>query len=150
MEELSSDDELDSAVAINGDGDDDGQRGLPDGAKPPLVYPVTRFAGHSNNETVKDCGFVGSNDEYVWSGSDCGHFFMWGNTDEDDPPLKGIWKGDGSVVNVLAQHPRLPVCAVSGIDDTVKIFGPIGQGPKVANRFHKRNEIIKQNTSTKP
>ena len=67
------------------------------------------------------------------SGSDDGHFFVW---DKDTGRLEGIWEGDGSIVNgqqhsrycvakaeilVMEQHPSLPIVAVSGIDDTIKV-----------------------------
>ncbi|PWN35162.1 WD40 repeat-like protein [Meira miltonrushii] len=116
------------------------------GGDAPIVYPSKRFTGHMNVETVKDCGFLGSNDEYVWSGSDCGHFFIWRN--DESAELVGIWKGDDSVVNVLAQHPTLPVCAVSGIDDTVKLFGPLGSArtdEQSFNRFNQRERILQRN-----
>lgn len=116
------------------------------GGDAPIVYPSKRFSGHMNVETVKDCGFLGSNDEYVWSGSDCGHFFIWRNDESGE--LVGIWKGDDSVVNVLAQHPTLPICAVSGIDDTVKLFGPLGS-PRMDNesfnRFDQSRTILQRN-----
>lgn len=62
--------------------------------------------------------FVGSEDEYVASGSDDGNFFLW---EKATGRLHGIYEGDGSVVNVIESHPRLPVLAVSGIDTTVKV-----------------------------
>lgn len=137
MNELMSDDDDDD------DADDEERHGI-SGGNAPIVYPEKRFTGHMNVETVKDCGFVGSNDEYIWSGSDCGHFFIWRNDEAGE--LKGIWKGDDSVVNVLAQHPTLPVCAVSGIDDTVKVFGPRqGGSEKSYRRFDMREEIIDRN-----
>jgi hypothetical protein len=36
-----------------------------------------RFTGHRNVQTVKGCNFFGASDEYVVSGSDCGHVFVW-------------------------------------------------------------------------
>ncbi len=62
--------------------------------------------------------FVGSEDEYVASGSDDGNFFLW---EKGSGRLHGIYEGDGSVVNVIEAHPRLPLLAVSGIDTTVKV-----------------------------
>lgn len=38
--------------------------------------------------------------------------------------MKGIWEGDGSIVNCIEGHPSLPLVAVSGIDNTVKVFAP--------------------------
>lgn len=114
------------------------------GGNASIVYPSACYLGHANNETVKDCGFLGSNDEYIWSGSDCGHFFVW--TNDERAELKGIWKGDGSVVNVLTSHPVLPICAVSGIDSTVKIFGPVCHGDKrFTDSFDRREDIMSRN-----
>lgn len=36
-----------------------------------------QYRGHCNVRTVKDCNFYGLQDEYVVSGSDCGHLFIW-------------------------------------------------------------------------
>ena len=46
-----------------------------------------RYSGHRNVQTVKGCNFLGSNDEYVVSGSDCGHVFIW---DKRDCKLKQL------------------------------------------------------------
>ena len=62
--------------------------------------------------------FVGAEDEFVASGSDDGNFFLW---EKDTGKLHGIYEGDESVVNVIEQHPRLPLLACSGIDTTVKV-----------------------------
>ena len=62
--------------------------------------------------------FVGAEDEFVASGSDDGNFFVW---EKDTGKLHGIYEGDESVVNVIEQHPRLPLLACSGIDTTVKV-----------------------------
>ncbi|PWN18649.1 WD40 repeat-like protein [Microstroma glucosiphilum] len=91
----------------------------------PIVYPRNpRYMGHLNSETVKEVNFLGPHDEYIVSGSDDGNFFVW---DKASGELLGIWEGDGSVVNVVVPHPTLPVLAVSGIDDTVKLFGPVSR-----------------------
>ena len=36
-----------------------------------------QYRGHCNVRTVKDCNFYGLQDEYVVSGSDSGHLFIW-------------------------------------------------------------------------
>ena len=36
-----------------------------------------QYRGHCNVRTVKDCNFFGLQDEYVVSGSDSGHLFIW-------------------------------------------------------------------------
>jgi WD40 repeat protein len=142
------DDEEFSTRQFSESGDDQPEidrHGISGGNDAPFVYPNGCFTGHANNETVKDCGFIGSNDEYIWSGSDDGHFFIW--TNDQKRTLMGIWKGDGSVVNCLSQHPVLPICAVSGIDDTIKIFGPVSHGSqRITDVMDRREEIMRRNT----
>lgn len=63
------------------------------------VSPHTRvYRGHCNVKTVKDANFFGLNDEYVVSGSDSGHLFIW---ERDTCKLVNILKGDDEVVNVV-------------------------------------------------
>ncbi|KAF2641668.1 WD40 repeat-like protein [Massarina eburnea CBS 473.64] len=84
--------------------------------------PHTRvYRGHCNIRTVKDVNFFGQQDEYVVSGSDCGHVFIW---DKKTAQLVNILEGDGEIVNVIQGHPYEPTMAVSGIDHTIKIFSP--------------------------
>jgi nuclear receptor interaction protein len=82
------------------------------------------YKGHCNTRTVKDVNYYGLNDEYVVSGSDDGHFFIW---DRKTGKVVNILEGDGEVVNVIQGHPYEPMIACSGIDSTVKIFGPGGE-----------------------
>lgn len=79
------------------------------------------YRGHCNIKTVKDVNFFGLNDEYVVSGSDSGHVFIW---DRKTAKLVNILEGDSEVVNVIQGHPYEPTMAVSGIDNTIKIFNP--------------------------
>lgn len=57
-----------------------------------------QYTGHCNVRTVKDANFFGLQDEYVVSGSDSGHLFIW---DKKTSELVNILKGDGEVVNVV-------------------------------------------------
>ncbi|KAE8358769.1 hypothetical protein BDV27DRAFT_63772 [Aspergillus caelatus] len=77
------------------------------------------YRGHCNVKTVKDVNFFGLNDEYVVSGSDMGHLFIW---DRKTCDLVNILEGDTEVVNVIQGHPYEPTIAASGIDSTIKIF----------------------------
>ena len=43
----------------------------------PCYTHSREYRGHCNVRTVKDCNFFGLQDEYVVSGSDSGHFFIW-------------------------------------------------------------------------
>ncbi len=99
-----------------------------------------QYRGHCNVKTVKDANFFGLNDEYVVSGSDSGHLFIW---DKKTSEVVNILEGDNEVVNVIQGmgtptlskmlqilicvsqgHPYEPLLAVSGIDHTIKIFSP--------------------------
>lgn len=65
-----------------------------------------------NSETVKGVAFMGVADEYVVSGSDCGHVYIWS---KHDGKLQQLLKGDRHVVNCLEPHPYLPATlATSG------------------------------------
>jgi DDB1- and CUL4-associated factor 6 len=90
----------------------------------PYSSHTRTYKGHCNTKTVKDVNFYGLNDEYVVSGSDSGHFFIW---DRKTMEVVNILEGDGEVVNVVQGHPYEPMIAVSGIDSTVKIFGSGGR-----------------------
>ncbi|KAF9641649.1 hypothetical protein BFW01_g1632 [Lasiodiplodia theobromae] len=87
----------------------------------PCLPHTRQYRGHCNVKTVKDVNFFGLEDEYVVSGSDSGHFFIW---DKKTMQIVNILEGDGEVVNVVQGHPYEPMIAVSGIDHTVKIFSP--------------------------
>ncbi|KAL7418329.1 hypothetical protein Q5752_006787 [Cryptotrichosporon argae] len=110
-----------------------------------LVAPRRLFKGARNSETVKDCNFLGERSDKIASGSDDGNFFVW---DKDTGRLEGIWEGDGSVVNVMEQHPTLPIVATSGIDNSIKIFAPTSQRPTPSfARTHLADTILQRNLS---
>ena len=52
---------------------------------------IKRYKGHRNNQTVKGVNFFGSQSEYIVSGSDCGHVFLW---DKESEELAQCLKGD--------------------------------------------------------
>ncbi|XP_026403114.1 DDB1- and CUL4-associated factor 8-like [Papaver somniferum] len=79
------------------------------------------YSGHRNSQTVKGVSFFGHSDEYVVSGSDCGHIFIWKKSGE----LVRLMVGDKHIVNCLVSHPFLPVLATSGIEKNVKIWVPM-------------------------
>lgn len=126
----------------------------------PIVYPRRLYRGARNVETVKDVTFLGAEKNFIGSGSDDGNFFVWSK----EGRLEGIWEGDSAVVNVIEQHPSLPLCAVSGIDSTVKVghspgfltvanalqlFAPLRQPPPVSfKRIQNAENIIRANTQS--
>ena len=70
------------------------------------------IAGHRNLQTIKGISFLGPSDEYVVSGSDDGHVYIWS---KQDGKLQQWLKGDDSVINCLEPHPHLPcTMATSG------------------------------------
>ncbi|KAF8592387.1 WD40 repeat-like protein [Ramaria rubella] len=86
--------------------EEDTELQIPESLRLPIVLPRQKYNGASNVETVKDVNFVGPRDEYVVSGSDDGNFFIW---DKTTGQLLDIHEGDESVVNVIEQHPSLPI-----------------------------------------
>ena len=42
-----------------------------------MVSVVQTYKGHRNYRTVKGVSFLGQQEEFVMSGSDCGHVFVW-------------------------------------------------------------------------
>ncbi|XAR60486.1 hypothetical protein NMG60_11033893 [Bertholletia excelsa] len=80
------------------------------------------YSGHRNAQTVKGVSFFGPHDEYVMSGSDCGHIFIW---KKKGAKLVRLMVGDRRIVNQLEPHPYMPVIATSGIEKTIKIWAPV-------------------------
>ena len=109
----------------------------------PLVRPRLQYSGHRNVDTVKDVNFGGGpNDSLVLSGSDDGNVFVYRKRTTE---LVGILHADDSVVNVMTFHPRLPVLACSGIDNSVKLLAPTNKSEKRYSRMDKREEIMEKN-----
>lgn len=68
----------------------------------PCYSHSRQYSGHCNVKTVKDANFFGLQDEYVVSGSDGGHLFIW---DKKTSGLVNILEGDNEVVNVVQGKP---------------------------------------------
>eukprot|EP00892_Ulva_mutabilis_P007316 jgi/Ulvmu1/4957/UM207_0001.1 len=81
---------------------------------------VQRFDGHRNLQTVKGVSFLGLDDEFIASGSDCGHLFVWSKR---DGRLRRMLHGDSHVLNCVEPHPHQPLTvATSGIDNDIKMW----------------------------
>nr|XP_041576973.1 DDB1- and CUL4-associated factor 8 [Taeniopygia guttata] len=99
-----------------------------------------RYKGHRNNATVKGVNFYGPKSEFVVSGSDCGHIFLW---EKSSCQIVQFMEGDkGGVVNCLEPHPHLPVLATSGLDHDVKIWAPTAEAP---TELRGLKEVMKKN-----
>ncbi|KAL8516111.1 hypothetical protein ACS0TY_014694 [Phlomoides rotata] len=79
------------------------------------------YSGHRNSRTVKGVNFFGPNDEYVISGSDCGHIFIWKKKGGE---LIRMMVGDRHIVNQLESHPSIPLLATCGLEKNIKLWAP--------------------------
>ncbi|XP_071562962.1 DDB1- and CUL4-associated factor 6 isoform X1 [Temnothorax nylanderi] len=105
-----------------------------------------KYMGHRNARTmIKEANFWGN--DFVMSGSDCGHVFVW---ERDSARLCMLLEADQHVVNCLQPHPYLPMLATSGIDYDVKLWAPINDEPsfdeKFAEDLKKRNAVMLEET----
>ncbi|XP_035871639.1 DDB1- and CUL4-associated factor 6 isoform X1 [Phyllostomus discolor] len=110
----------------------------------PLVKMV--YKGHRNSRTmIKEANFWGSN--FVMSGSDCGHIFIW---DRHTAEHLMLLEADNHVVNCLQPHPFDPILASSGIDYDIKIWSPLEESRifnrKLADEVITRNELMLEET----
>ena len=86
-----------------------------------------KYKGHRNSMTVKGVNFYGTRSEFIVSGSDCGHVFLW---DKKTESIVQLLEGDAAgVVNCLEPHPYYPFLATSGLDHDVKIWTPASNEP---------------------
>ncbi|XP_052177374.1 uncharacterized protein LOC127791499 [Diospyros lotus] len=98
------------------------------------------YSGHRNSQTVKGVSFFGPNGEYVMSGSDCGHIFIW---KKKGGKLVRLMVGERQIVNQLEPHPRMPIIASSGLEKTIKIWAPVSSD--VLPLPHNVQEIMESN-----
>ncbi|XP_062390517.1 DDB1- and CUL4-associated factor 6 isoform X2 [Sardina pilchardus] len=104
------------------------------------------YKGHRNSRTmIKESCFWGNN--FVMSGSDCGHIFIWERHTGEHLMLL---EADNHVVNCLQPHPYDPILASSGIDYDIKLWSPLEQTPSfnrdLADEVIARNELMLEET----
>ncbi|KAK2888845.1 hypothetical protein QQF64_029154 [Cirrhinus molitorella] len=102
--------------------------------------PVAKmtYKGHRNSRTMtKEACFWGNN--FVLSGSDCGHIFIW---DRHTGKHVMLMEADNHVVNCLQPHPYEPLLASSGIDYDIKIWSPMEESPSF-NRVLTEEVILR-------
>ncbi|XP_043514836.1 DDB1- and CUL4-associated factor 6-like isoform X2 [Frieseomelitta varia] len=108
-----------------------------------------KYMGHRNasffRTMIKEANFWGN--DFVMSGSDCGHVFVW---EKDTAKLCMLLEADQHVVNCLQPHPYLPLLATAGIDYDVKLWAPINVessfDEKFAEDLKKRNAVMLEET----
>lgn len=70
--------------------------------------------------TSKQCAkYAGPNDEYICTGSDSGHSFIY---DKFSGSVVSLLKADMSTCNGIIPHPTLPVFVTYGISSTAKLW----------------------------
>ncbi|KAJ8377520.1 hypothetical protein AAFF_G00259470 [Aldrovandia affinis] len=104
------------------------------------------YKGHRNSRTmIKESCFWGDN--FVMSGSDCGHIFIW---DRRTAQHLMLLEADNHVVNCLQPHPYDPILASSGIDYNIKIWSPLQESASfntaLADEVIARNELMLEET----
>ncbi|KAE9538934.1 hypothetical protein AGLY_005516 [Aphis glycines] len=79
-----------------------------------------RYRGHRNTRTLfKEATFWGN--DFIMSGSDCGHLFVW---DRYTCEIVMLQTADSRVVNCIQPHPSRLLLATSGVDHNVKLWSP--------------------------
>jgi DDB1- and CUL4-associated factor 8 len=120
---------------------------------------LTVYKGHLNRKTVKQVTYLSSegslhlshataskdSQDYVLSGSDLGHIFIWNrNTGEIVKILIG---SKCNAINCITPHKDLPLIATCGIERTVKLWYPngekgwLGGGQIVRQRVNEKDRI---------
>ncbi|KZC08979.1 DDB1- and CUL4-associated factor 6 [Dufourea novaeangliae] len=110
------------------------------------LHVKQKYMGHRNARTmIKEANFWGN--DFVMSGSDCGHVFVW---EKETARLCMLLEADHHVVNCLQPHPYLPLLVTAGIDYDVKLWAPINEessfDEKFAEDLKKRNAIMLEET----
>ena len=88
----------------------------PDEAVPSLAA----YGAHLNRFTfLKSARYAGPNDEYICTGSDSGHAWIYSKS---NGTVASLLSADTHVCNGVVPHPTLPVFVSYGIDSTAKVW----------------------------
>ncbi|CAL8470916.1 g10458 [Coccomyxa elongata] len=85
---------------------------------------LTSFRGHCNRSGSREVALMGSGSQYVVSGSDDGHIFIW---ERATGALVNLLLSSDSGVSCVAPHPHLPMLASCGQDPVVRMWSPEAQ-----------------------
>ncbi|RHW70955.1 WD domain [Trypanosoma brucei equiperdum] len=97
---------------------------------------AVKMSGRRNVQTMfKDVTFM-EDDSIVCSGCDSGNVFFWRTS---DGKLIHTTPGDASIVNVVLYSHRTGRLLTSGIDDTIKVLGPLNG--RVSQSIEHREEV---------
>ena len=85
-----------------------------------FVTELACYGGHLNRLTfLKSAKYAGPNDEYICTGSDSGHAWIY---EKKSGTVASLIKADNSTCNGIQPHPSLPYFITYGIDSTAKLF----------------------------
>ncbi|XP_015755628.1 PREDICTED: DDB1- and CUL4-associated factor 8-like [Acropora digitifera] len=88
---------------------------------------IRTYKGHRNNTNVLDVNFFGPQSEYIVSGSDCGHIFLWDKQTEE--VVQFLQKDSIEAEVCVEPHPHAPVLATGGLDHNIKLWLPTAEQP---------------------
>ncbi|EKX46324.1 hypothetical protein GUITHDRAFT_107932 [Guillardia theta CCMP2712] len=98
-----------------------------------------RYLGHANVQTdIKECTFMGKDDQFVVGGSDDGKAYIW---DRKTGKLLRILSADQDIVNCCQANPHEFLLATSGIEDHVRLWRPNGRIGVIASEMRGRDAM---------
>ena len=81
---------------------------------------LASYGGHLNRFTfLKNAKYAGPNDEYICTGSDSGHAWIYARA---NGAVASFLNADHSTCNGVVPHPSLPFFITYGIDSTAKLW----------------------------
>eukprot|EP00980_Cylindrotheca_fusiformis_P027985 scaffold22575_cov141-Cylindrotheca_fusiformis.AAC.16 len=87
---------------------------------PDVVREFAAYGGHLNRFTfLKNAKYAGPKDEYICTGSDSGHAWIY---EKSTGSVVSLLKADNSTCNGVIPHPTLPMFVTYGIDSTAKLW----------------------------
>jgi len=116
---------LPEEIEMNSSEDNSEQIEYPAAEKGPKTYKNV-YKGHFSSKTIKGVNFYGPNSEFVMTGSDDNHIYIW---DKETTELVTVLEGHRSIVNCIIGHPTQPMIASSGIDSVVKLWQNVSDYP---------------------
>jgi tetratricopeptide (TPR) repeat protein len=84
------------------------------------ISELAAYGGHLNRYTfLKSAKYAGPNDEYICTGSDSGHAWIY---ERSTGAVAALLSADHSTCNGVVPHPSLPLFITYGIDSTAKLW----------------------------
>lgn len=95
-----------------------------DDDRKPCMPELASYGGHLNRLTfLKNAKYAGPNDEYICTGSDSGHAWIY---ERSSGAVVSFLGADSVTCNGVIPHPTLPAFITYGIDSTAKLWRATG------------------------